>query len=144
MTSLSFGRAAVAGLGGTAAMTVLMLVAPTMGMPPMPIGEMLGRFLGIGTAAGWGMHFVIGLVLAAIYAAAVSGRVPGAPALGGALYGVAVFMVFQVVVTPLMGGPVFSGGNLLMIGGSLLGHLVYGGTVGAIYGAPRAVPGAVT
>ena len=139
MTTVSFGRAVVAGLVGTAVMTMLMLAAPMMGMPPMPIGEMLGQFLRIGTAAGWAMHVMIGLVLAGIYAALLAGRLPGAPALRGAIFGFAVFLVAQVVVTPMMGGGVFSGGNLAMIGGSLMGHLVYGGIVGAIYGAvPRA------
>lgn len=80
------------------------------------------------------MHAMIGLVLAAIYAALLAGRLPGAPALRGATFGFAVFLVAQVVVTPMMGGGVFSGGNMAMIGGSLMGHLVYGGVVGAIFG----------
>jgi len=98
------------------------------------LGRQLGQFLHIGTAAGWGMHAMIGLVLAAIYAALLAGRLPGAPALRGATFGFAVFLVAQVVVTPMMGGGVFSGGNMAMIGGSLMGHLVYGGVVGAIFG----------
>jgi len=138
MSGLKLGRAVLSGLAATAVMTMLMLAAPMMGMPPMPIGEMLGQFLRIGTAAGWAMHVMIGLVLAGIYAAFLAGRLPGAPALRGAIFGFAVFLVAQVVVTPMMGGGVFSGGNMAMIGGSLMGHLVYGGIVGAIYGAvPR-------
>ena len=133
---LKLGRAIGAGLAATAAMTMLMLAAPMMGMPPMPIGEMLGQFLGIGTAAGWGMHVAIGVVLATIYGAFVVAWLPGAFAVRGALYGFAVFLVAQLVVTPMMGGGVFSGGNMAMIGGSLMGHLVYGAIVGGIYGAP--------
>jgi hypothetical protein len=101
MAKLNLGRALLAGIVGTAAMTMLMLAAPLMGMPRMSIGEMLGSFLHIGSAAGWAMHGVIGLVLA---------------------------------VTPMMGGGVFSGGNMAMIVGSLMGHLVYGALVGAVYG----------
>lgn len=136
MTSLNPGRAIAAGLAGTAVMTMLMLAAPMMGMPPMPIGAMLGQFLHIGAAAGWAMHFVIGVILATIYAALVAGRLPGAPVVRGALYGIAVFFVAQIVVTPMMGGGVFSGGNMALIGGSLMGHLIYGGIVGVTYGAP--------
>jgi hypothetical protein len=33
-----------------------------------------------------------------------------------------------------MGGGVFSGGQMAMIVGSLMGHLVYGALVGALYG----------
>ncbi len=127
-------RILLAGLAGTAAMTMLMLVAPFMGFPRMAIGEMLGRFLGIGTAAGWAMHLVIGVVLATIYAVIFAGRLPGSPIVRGAIYGVGVFLMAQLVVTPMMGGGVFSGGNVLAITGSLIGHLFYGGIVGGLYG----------
>jgi uncharacterized membrane protein YagU involved in acid resistance len=130
-------KIALAGLAGTLGMTLLMLMAPLMGMPKMPIGDMLGQFLHIGSTAGWVMHFVIGLVLAAIYAALFAARLPGSAPVRGALYGVGVFVVAQVVVTPMMGGGVFSGGNLPVIAGSLIGHLVYGGIVGALYGRPE-------
>lgn len=131
------GRAILAGVGGTAAMTMLMLAAPLMGLPRMPIGEMLGGFLKIGSTFGWAMHGMIGLGLATIYALAFAARLAGAPPLRGALYGFLVFLVAQLVVMPMMGAGVFSGGNLPMIMGSLIGHLVYGGVVGAVYGEPQ-------
>ncbi|MGH7567564.1 MAG: DUF6789 family protein [Gemmatimonadales bacterium] len=136
MARLNYGRAVAAGAVGTAAITMLMLGGPLMGMPKMPIGEMLGSFLHIGSAAGWAMHVVIGLGLALIYAGWVAARLPGAPALRGAMYGFGVFLLAQIVVTPMMGGGVFSGGNMPMIVGSLMGHLVYGALVGLIYGEP--------
>jgi len=132
-------RILLAGAVGTAAMTMLMLAAPLMGMPKMAIGEMLGRFLGIGTAAGWVLHLVIGLVLATIYAAVFASRLPGVPVVRGAIYGVGIFLMAQVVVTPMMGGGLFSGGNVLVIAGSLMGHLVYGGLVGGLYAARNEV-----
>jgi hypothetical protein len=131
---MNIKRALGAGAAGTAAMTMLMLAAPMMGMPKMPIGEILGRFLGIGAAAGWAIHGLIGLVLGAIYAAMAVGRLPGPPPMRGAVYGFLVFLVAQVVVSPMMGGGVFSGGQMPVIAGSLLGHLVYGAVVGAVYG----------
>ena len=127
-------RALGAGAAGTAAMTMLMLAAPMMGMPRMPIGEMLGGFLGIGIVAGWAMHGAIGLVLAVIYAVAAAGRLRGVPAVRGAVYGFLVFLVAQLAVSPMMGGGVFSGGQMLVVAGSLLGHLVYGSVMGAVYG----------
>ncbi|SRR5712691_8798812 len=136
MPQLSLGRAIAAGAVGTAAITMIMLGAPLMGMPRMPIGDMLGSLLHIGSVAGWAMHVVIGLTLALIYGGWFATRLPGGPAVRGAIYGLGVFLVAQVVVTPMMGGGVFSGGNLSMIAGSLAGHLVYGVLVGLIYGAP--------
>ena len=134
MAKLNVERGLLAGAVGTAAMTVLMLGAPLMGMPKMLIGEMLGNFLHIGSAAGWAMHVAIGLGLAVIYAAWFTARLPGGPAFSGAAYGFGVFLLAQVVVTPMMGGGVFSGGNIPTIAGSLMGHLVYGALVGLIYG----------
>jgi hypothetical protein len=131
-------RAALAGLAGTALMTMLMLAAPMMGLPPMPIGEMLGSFLHIGSAAGWAMHVVIGLTLAAGYALFAAGRLPGPVAARGMAFGVAVFLMAQLVVMPMMGAGVFSGGNIPMIMGSLMGHLIYGSTVGLVYGGSPA------
>ena len=136
---MNAGRAVAAGLGGTAAMTMLMLAAPLMGLPPMPVGEMLGGFLHIGAAAGWAMHFAIGAMLAVFYAAVLAQRLKGPAAARGMVYGVAVFLLAQLVVMPMMGAGVFSGGNVLMIMGSLMGHLVYGGIVGAGYGSAPAL-----
>ncbi len=86
------------------------------------------------------MHAAIGLVLAVIYGFVLGGRLLGAPALRGAVYGSLVFLVAQLVVMPMMGAGFFSGGAIAMIMGSLLGHLVYGSVVGTVYGrspAPR-------
>ncbi len=131
-------RALVAGAVGTAVMTMLMLAAPMMGMPKMAIGEMLGSFLGIGSAAGWMMHGAIGLVLAVIYGLVLGGRLQGTPAARGALYGFLVFVMAQVIVMPMMGAGFFSGGAIALIMGSLMGHLLYGGVVGALYGGAAA------
>ena len=56
---LNVGRAVLAGLAGTAVMTMLMLLAPRMGMPPMNVGAMLGSVMGGNTTFGWVAHFMI-------------------------------------------------------------------------------------
>ena len=135
-------RAVLAGLAGTALMTMLMLGAPVMGLPPMAVGEMLGGFLHIGAAAGWVMHVMIGVVLAVGYALFAAPRLRGPVAVRGIVYGVAVFLMAQLVVMPMMGAGVFSGGNVPMIMGSLIGHLVYGAALGVVYAAepaPRSI-----
>lgn len=136
-------RAAAAGFIGTAAMTALLLVEPSVGLPKIAIGQILSTSLGLasaysatGPALGWIIHFVVGMALALLYAGALARRLPGPVLLRGALFGILVFVVAQLVFMPLVGGGVFSGGDLELIAGSLLGHLVYGGLVGWIYGAP--------
>jgi uncharacterized membrane protein YagU involved in acid resistance len=136
-------RAVAAGLVGTTVMTGLMLVAPMVGLPRMAIGELLSTLLAVSTAflptgpaVGWLIHAAFGVALALIYAGVFAGRLPGKPIARGALYGFLVFLLAQLLFMPLVGGGVFSRGEVPMILGSLIGHLVYGGLVGAIYGDP--------
>lgn len=49
------------------------------------------------------------------------------------IIGTAVMTAVGVWVAPLMGMPLFSG-SAIMAMGSLIGHLVYGGAVGGVYG----------
>ncbi len=81
---------------------------------------------------GWVGHLMIGTMLAIIYAV-VAPRLAGPPAVRGALYGFAPFLLAQIVVIPMMGMPLFSGSVAIAMG-SLVGHLVYGVVVGAVYG----------
>jgi uncharacterized membrane protein YagU involved in acid resistance len=131
---INWKRAAIAGLIGTAVMTAAgIFVAPVMGLPAMNPAAMLAPQMGGVLLLGWVAHFMIGTILALIYAA-VASYIPGAPAARGALYGVAPFLLAQIVVMPMMGMPVFSGSAGMALG-SLFGHIVYGGVLGAIYGA---------
>lgn len=131
--NIKAGRAIAAGIIGTLVMTAVGLwVAPLMGMPAMNPAEMLAGPMGGSMALGWVAHLMIGTILALIYAA-VAPWLPGAPAVRGALYGIAPFLVAQIVVMPMMGMPLFSG-SVVMAAGSLIGHLVYGAVVGAVYG----------
>ena len=134
MTQLIWTRAVIGGLVATAAMTVLMLMAPAMGLPPMNIGAMLGSVMGGSLVLGWMAHFVIGTVLAIIYAAFFAARLPGPGYLRGALYGLLPWIAAQIVVMPMMGAGLF-GGSFGGAFGSLMGHLVYGAVLGSIYGA---------
>ncbi|MEX2470883.1 MAG: DUF6789 family protein [Gemmatimonadota bacterium] len=136
------GRAITAGILGTAVMTVMGIwVAPLMGIPPMNPAVMLAGAMGGMLALGWIAHFAIGTILALIYAV-VAPSLPGPPALRGALYGIAPFLVAQAVMMPMMGMPFFSG-SVAMVMGSLIGHLIYGAVVGGVYGpvAARAASG---
>ena len=132
---INYGRAIVAGAVATVVMTVVSVyVAPMMGMPKMNPADMLAGQMGGSLFLGWMGHFMVGIVLAVIYAA-IASRLPGPPALRGAMYGIAPWMLAQVAVLPMMGMPAFSG-SMMMAGGSLIGHVVYGAVVGAIYGMP--------
>ncbi len=132
--SIRIGRAVAAGVAGTVVMTVVgTQVAPLMGIPAMNPARMLAGPMGGSLALGWMAHFMIGVVLAVGYAI-VAPRLVGPPVARGALYGIAPFLLAQLAVIPMMGMPVFSGSVVLAFG-SLVGHIVYGGVVGGVYGA---------
>ncbi|MBI4409534.1 MAG: hypothetical protein HY561_07480 [Gemmatimonadetes bacterium] len=138
--NVRWGKAVFAGIAATAAMTVVGLyLAPMMRIPRMNPAAMLAGAMGGSVALGWTGHFMIGTILAALYAT-IATRLFGAPWLRGALYGVAPWLMAQLVVIPMMGMPVFSG-SAVLAGGSLLGHLIYGSVVGTLYGAPAAPAG---
>ncbi len=131
----NWGKAIMAGLIGTLVMTVVGLyVAPMMGMKPSNPAEMLAMQMGGNMVLGWVAHFMIGIILAVIYAI-VAPSIPGAPVVRGALFGIAPWLVAMVVMMPMMGMPMFTG---TMVGalGSLMGHVIFGAVVGAVYGHP--------
>ncbi|MCC7241534.1 MAG: hypothetical protein IT180_06390 [Acidobacteria bacterium] len=132
-----FSRAILGGFLGTLAMTAMMyLVAPMMGLH-MDIAAMLGSMLGNSWSAGMVMHFVNGsLIFPAIFAFGLYGVLPGSPAVKGTIWGVGLWLMAQVVVMPMMGAGLFSSqmGGAMAAMGSLVGHLIYGGLLGAIAG----------
>lgn len=132
----NWSRAALAGVVGTLVMTAVgVWLAPMMGIPRMNAAEMLAGAMGGSVLLGWVAHLMIGVVLAIGYAVAAP-ALPGPAAARGALYGVAPWLLAQIAVMPMMGAPVFSGSAALAVG-SLIGHLVYGAVVGAVYGPVR-------
>jgi len=139
--SVNFGRAALGGFVGTLVMTAMMyMVAPIMGLH-MDIAAMLGSMLGGSWAAGMALHFVNGtLIFPAAYAYALAGWLPGSPVIKGTIWGVALWLIAQIVVMPMMGAGLFSSamGGMMAAMGSLVGHLLYGSFLGAIAGAPEA------
>jgi uncharacterized membrane protein YagU involved in acid resistance len=126
------------GFVGTIAITALMYwVAPILIGMPMDIAKMLGDYVGIGWNGGMVLHFINGsIIFPLIYVYVLYGVLPGGPVLKGVTWGVILWALAQTIVMPLVGGGFFSanaGGPMAAIA-SLLGHLIYGGTLGAIAG----------
>ncbi|MBM4422359.1 MAG: hypothetical protein FJ030_03075 [Chloroflexi bacterium] len=76
--------AIVAGLVGTVAISMLMAMAPLMGMPKMAIWEMLGTMFSKegNVSLGWIIHFMMGVIFAIIYAALWAAGIGSATLLG--------------------------------------------------------------
>jgi uncharacterized membrane protein YagU involved in acid resistance len=133
----NIGRAILGGFIGTLAITFLMYVgAPMMGLPKMDIAAMLGTILG-GWTMGMTMHFINGTVIfPLIYAFLLFRRLPGSPYVKGTLWGLALWVLAQLVVMPMMGAGVFGfkAAGMMSAVGSLVGHAVYGALLGWIGG----------
>ena len=144
-------RATAAGVIGTAVITALWQVEPAIGLPRIAVGHILSTFmavsvahLNVGIAGGWVVHFIVGILLALLYAGVFAERLPGSPIGRGATYGVLVFILAQALFMPLVGGGFFSRGDVELLLGSLLGHIAYGIVVGWIYDLPSATVRATT
>jgi uncharacterized membrane protein YagU involved in acid resistance len=135
MKDIVIRKVVLAGVLGTVALTMVATFgAPMMGLPKMDIPGMLAQFSGLPLGVGWIVHFGIGTVLALGYTL-VRERIPGPAIVSGALYGIAPWLMAQIVVMPMMGMGLFSGAAAPAMG-SLIGHLIYGGVVGLVYAAP--------
>lgn len=132
--------AIVAGLAGTAVMTMMMYAAPLMGMPKMDIAGMLGTMViskkETATVLGMVMHFMVGVIFALIYALLWSLGLGSAAWWWGLIFG-AVHGVVAIVMIPIMmrmhpRAPEMASGPLV-IAGQLMGHLAYGLVVALVY-----------
>ncbi len=135
--NLNYQKVVTAGLAGTLAMTIIMLVGPMMGMPKMDMGTMLGPDNPVMTlpyGVGWVMHFIIGTAFAFVYAVFLISRLPSDGWKRGMIFSLAPFLMKEILVTPMMGMGLFEGGDMMMIIGTLIGHLAYGGVLGFVYG----------
>lgn len=132
-------KAILGGFVGTVLITLMMYyVAPMMTGQRMDIAAMLGSMMGNNWALGMTAHFLNGtIVFPVIFVFVLYKVLPGSPWLKGTLWGIALWLVAQVVVMPMMGGGLFSAnmGGMKAVIGSLMGHIVYGATLGAITGA---------
>ena len=67
-------KSVLGGLVGTAVMTLVIFLAPMMGMPKMNPAEMLSSMMGVPILIGWIMHFMTGIIFALGYVFLLSNR----------------------------------------------------------------------
>lgn len=129
-------QAVIGGLAGTILMTLMMYyVAPMMMSGPLDIATMLGDMLGMDPRGGMLMHFLIGAaVLPVVFAMVLWDKLPGGSGwMKGLVFGVALWLISQLVVMPMAGAGMFSANHpeqMMALVGSLMGHAVYGMVLG--------------
>lgn len=131
----------LAGIIGTAIMTIIMMIAPMMGMPKMSPPNMLSGMLGLPVFVGWLMHFMIGIIFAFAYTylCILKWKIQNVY-LRGVVFGIIAFIFAQIIMAimgAMMPMPKMEGSMLLMMMGSLMGHIIFGmavsRTVGNVY-----------
>jgi Family of unknown function (DUF6789) len=131
-------NAVYGGVAGTLVMTLMTLfIAPMMTGQSMDIAALIAGMLGMSYAIGMMIHIVMGVILfPLIYVYVVYERVPGSPLVRGLIWGVGLWLVAIVVVMPMAGaGFLMSNiGGMMAVVAALIGHLFYGGLLGAIAG----------
>ena len=127
-----------AGIAGTAAMTMIIFIAPFMGMLKMSPPDLLAGMMGLPLVVGWVMHFMIGVIFAAAYVYIFNKLLQKVQNkfLKGAIFGFAVFVFAQIMmamisaVFPAMPSP--EGSMIMLMMGSIIGHMVFGIVVALI------------
>ncbi len=144
MEKPSAGRAILGGFVATLVMTMIVYVAPMMGMPKMDIAAMLGSMMSHQMPApmsgawliGMMMHFAGGTIIyPLIYTYLLYRILPGSPWLKGLIWGLILWLLSQTMVMPMMGMGVFSANapqRMMSVMGSLMGHIIYGVILGGI------------
>ena len=142
--------AIVAGLVGTVIMTMVMNMAPQMGMPKMDIVGMLGSMFSPqgNRTLGWDMHLMMGVVFAVIYALLWTAGLGAVSLLWGALFGAAHWIIAGAMMggMSMMHAGVKAGtveapgvfmlntGGVMAFMGGLIGHIIFGLIVALVYG----------
>lgn len=120
-----------AGVIATVAMTMVMFMAPLMGLPKMNAAAMLSMMLGVPVIVGWLMHFMIGIIFAFGYSflfAKVLSKVSNT-ILKGVIYGFVVFVFAQIMMLAMgliLPMPQSNDNMGLLMLGSIIGHIVFG------------------
>jgi uncharacterized protein DUF6789 len=141
-----FGQAIKAGLIAWVVFTLVLYMAPLMGVPRMDLPAMLGGMFGLNSLAlGWVMHLMIGVVLALIYAYWFVDVAGGAPWVRGLRFGVLPWLAMMIAIAPMLPvlnpmlakmppGVFLANLGIMAAMGSLLGHLIWGAVLGTVYG----------
>ena len=139
----------ISGIIGTMAISMVMALAPKMGMPKMDIVGMLSTMFGKpNLTLGWIMHMMMGVVFALIYAFLWSVGIGTINWFTGLLFGIGHWLVIGVMfaMIPMMHAGIKSGevekpglwmtnqGGMMAFVGGLMGHMVFGIVVALIYG----------
>ena len=123
-------KSILAGVIGTALMSLVTFIAPMMGIPKMSPPDMLAGMMGMPIIVGWVMHFMIGIIFAFAYTYLFAPKVKISNLfLKGAVFGFVVFIFAQImlaIIGAMLPMSKIEGSIMLIMMGSIIGHVIYG------------------
>jgi hypothetical protein len=144
-------NAVIAGLIASLVFSIVLAMAPKMGMPKMDIVSLLGSMFSPkpNQALGRMMHLMVGVIFALIYAFLWSSGVSAATWVGWLIFGTGQWLVVGMVMgmIPMMHVGIKSGavqapglwmtnnGGLMAFMGGLVGHMIFGVVIALVYTA---------
>ncbi|MBI5354035.1 MAG: hypothetical protein HZB50_15440 [Chloroflexi bacterium] len=145
-------NAGIAGIVATIVFTMILMMAPKMGMPKMDIVSLLGSMFSAkpNPVLGWMMHLMMGVIFALIYAFLWSSGVGAATWVGGLIFGAVHWLIVGMAMgmIPMMHVGIRSGtvqapglwmtgngGGVMAFMGGLIGHMIFGAVVALVYAA---------
>jgi uncharacterized membrane protein YagU involved in acid resistance len=142
--------AIIAGLIGTIVLTMVMNMAPKMGMPKMDMVGMLGAMFSPegNHTLGMVIHLIMGVIFAIIYALLWNVGVGTLGLLWGAIFGAGHWLIAGMMMggMPMMHAGIKAGvieapgvfmlknGGMMAFMGGLMGHIIFGLVVALVYG----------
>ncbi|MBW8012283.1 MAG: hypothetical protein FVQ83_13790 [Chloroflexi bacterium] len=141
----------VAGIVATMVFSMILAMAPKMGLPEMDIVGLLGSMFGAPSnrMVGWVIHFMMGVVFAFIYALVWNSGIAGEGSIvaSGALFGAVHWLLVGPIMgmVPMMHAGIKSGavtepgvymtknGGMMAFMGGLVGHIIFGLVVALVY-----------
>ena len=133
----------VGGIAATVVMTIVMMIAPMMGLAEMNPPAMVSGMMGMPIAVGWIMHFIIGIVFAASYVYFFRFKLPlGNTVLKGIVFGIIIAVMAKIGMTIMgamagRGTPELEGSMVSMIMALILGHVIFGIVVALVTKEPK-------
>lgn len=144
-------NAVIAGLTASLVFSMVLAMAPKMGMPKMDIVSLLGSMFSARSiqALGWMMHLMMGVIFALLYAFLWSSGISAATWVGGLILSAGQWLLVGMVMgmIPLMhvgikrgtvqapGVWMTNNGGLMAFMGGLLGHMIFGIVIALVYAA---------
>ena len=142
--------AIIAGIVGTLVITMVMEMAPKMGMPKMDMVGMLGAMFSpeSNRTLGMAIHLMMGVVFAIIYALLWNLGIGSQGLLWGAIFGIGHWLIAGSMMAgmPMMHAGIkagvieapgifmFKNGGIMAFMGGLMGHIIFGLVVALVYG----------